>query len=603
MSIPTRKELLAALRPMYARVSWKEKQQVLDGFVAATGYNRKHAIVLLNGKKLLKEGTRSRRSKYDEDVRDALIQVWKASNRICSKRLIPFLPTIISSLEKFGHLNISDTVKQKLFCLSQATADRLLQQERKKYARRKSTTKPGYLLKKHIPIRTFADWDNVVPGFFEADLVAHGGRSASGQFLHTLTMTDIASGWTECSSLLGKSEVSVLRAFTLVKAALPFPLLGLDTDNGSEFINHAVLKWCEEQAITFTRSREYKKNDQAHVEEKNGSVVRRLIGYDRFEGEESWRLLGALYEVSRLYVNFFQPSLKLLDKERDGGHVKRIYGKALTPCQRLLASENIPQKTKRTLERQFKSLDPLSLLTEMERLQIEFWSTAVKNEYDADRKVVAKFIKETKLATKNVAAPTRILNRPRRRRRDDWTPTASYAGRKKGKKTNLDAVWDEVCIALEANPWMVPREVLRLLDERHPGRFRHSQLSTITDKMRRWRHEHSMPTEFEKLQPGRKSNIDEVWLLALDILEVQPNMSNRGLHRTLMERFPDLAKPCHRTSIVNRLKTWRHEHAEKLDNVEKIDRLDLKITIFEEALNVVSKLPGTSKIVNEATRL
>ncbi len=220
---------------------------------------------------------------------------------------MPFLPTIISSLEKFGHLKISTGTRDKLLTLSHASADRLLKQERKKYSRRKSTTRPGYLLKKHIPIRTYADWNDVTPGFFEADLVAHGGSSGSGQFLHTLTMTDIATGWTECSALLSKSEVSVLRAFTTVKATLPFPLLGLDTDNGSEFINHAVLNWCTEHSITFTRSREYKKNDQAHVEEKNGSVVRRLIGYDRFEGESSWRLLTMLYEIARLYVNFFQP--------------------------------------------------------------------------------------------------------------------------------------------------------------------------------------------------------------------------------------------------------------------------------------------------------
>ncbi|MBX9723025.1 MAG: hypothetical protein K2X81_16610 [Candidatus Obscuribacterales bacterium] len=231
MTTRSRKELLAALRPLYAQVTWKEKQRVLDGFVAATGYNRKHATVLLNRKTEENGAAWVRSRKYDEDVEVALIQVWKASNRICSKRLIPFLPTMINSLEKFGHLNISSTTRTKLLTLSRSSADRLLKNERKQYAKRKSTTKPGYLLKKHIPIRTYSDWNDVRPGFFEADLVAHGGSSASGQFPQTLTMTDIASGWTECSALLCKSEFSVLRAFELIKQLLPFPLLGLDTDN------------------------------------------------------------------------------------------------------------------------------------------------------------------------------------------------------------------------------------------------------------------------------------------------------------------------------------------------------------------------------------
>ena len=196
---------------------------MLNGFVAATGYCRKHAIFLLNGiSNEVVESLLNRAKKYDAEVLEALITVWKASNRICSKRLIPFLPTIIGSLEKFGHLNISDSVREKLLCLSHSTADRLLKNERKKYSKRKSTTKPGYLLKKHIPIRTYSDWTDLSPGFFEADLVAHGGSSASGLFLNTLTMTDIATGWTECSALIYKSESSVLRAFALVKKALLF---------------------------------------------------------------------------------------------------------------------------------------------------------------------------------------------------------------------------------------------------------------------------------------------------------------------------------------------------------------------------------------------
>lgn len=590
MTIKSRKELLAALRPMYAQVTWKEKQQVLDGFVAATGYCRKHAIVLLNGKSnQTVEVPLHRSRKYDAEVLEALITVWKASNRICSKRLIPFLPTIIGSLEKFGHLNISDAAREKLLCVSHSTADRLLKQERKKYSKRKSTTKPGYLLKKHIPIRTYSDWSDVRPGFFEADLVAHGGSSASGLFLNTLTMTDIATGWTECSALIYKSESSVLRSFALIQKMLPFQMQGIDTDNGSEFINHGVLNWCQNEKITFTRSREYKKNDQAHVEEKNGSIVRRLIGYDRYEGEDSWRTLTRLYEVARLYINFFQPSLKLSSKEREGGNVKRIYERAATPYQRLMESVHVSLGAKQELERQFESLDPVDLLTKMEALQSEFWSTAVTVQESASQAAIKQLVKAT-VALKQSDSPRasielRTTKRPRKSR--IWMPTLTYAGNKKGKKSNLDEVWDEVCSELAGNPDLHPREILQFLMERYPNKFRKTQVSTIADRLRNWRHENSRPIEFKRLKPGKKTNIDNVWLLALQVLEEQPNISSRGLHRCLLERFPAVVGAGQRTSIMNRLKIWREENSEKL---EVVNTKELNISIFDEALQVVSQI-------------
>lgn len=306
MSLKSRQELLQALRPQYLKASWVEKKQLLNGFVTATGYNRKYAVTLLSkaiGER--RQHKRNRERKYDAVAVDALLIVWKTANRICSKRLIPFMPSLVESLIKFGHLNISDTVKKQLLSVSAATADRLLKQERHKYGKGKSTTTAGYLIKKHIPIRTFADWNDVIPGFLEGDLVAHCGDNAQGQFLNTLTVTDIATGWTELGALMGKSEDDVLQEIAVIKELLPFPLQGFDTDNGGGFINYGLLDWCAKNSITFTRSREYKKNDQAHVEEKNGSIVRRLIGYDRYEGIESWQLLSHLYKIARLYINFF----------------------------------------------------------------------------------------------------------------------------------------------------------------------------------------------------------------------------------------------------------------------------------------------------------
>jgi hypothetical protein len=291
MSAQSRRELLLALRQKYQNASWTVKKQLLDGFVAATGYHRKYAVTLLSKGVRQEQCRRNRKRVYDQAVVEALVITWNAANCICSKRLVPFLPSLVDTLEKFGHLVISETVRSQLLALSPATADRLLRSERRKHGKGKCTTKAGRLIRKHVPIRTFADWNDVVPGFLEGDLVAHCGQHIQGQYLHTLTLTDIATGWTELRALLGKSEADVLQEVDQIEDLLPFPLLGIDTDNGGEFLNYGLIDWCEKNKITFTRSREYRKNDQAHVEEKNGSIVRRLVGYDRYEGIRSWHIL------------------------------------------------------------------------------------------------------------------------------------------------------------------------------------------------------------------------------------------------------------------------------------------------------------------------
>lgn len=377
MSKEAVRELLAVIRGEYRSAGWKEKGVLLDTCVAATGYSRKYLTKLLRTDWAEDSGAgrRKRRRRYDEGVKEALKLVWLASNRLCSKRLVPFLPTLMVSMQRFGHLPISGDVKEKLLSLSPATVDRLLREERKRYGRSKSTTKPGRLLKRHIPVRTFADWNEAEPGFLEADTVAHCGETAKGAYLSTLTLTDIVTGWTELVGLPNKTESAVVSALARVSELLPFPVKGLDTDNGSEFINSAVVDWCCRGSVTFTRSREYKKNDQAHVEEKNGSVVRRLVGYDRFEGEDSLEKLQALYAVARLFVNYFQPSMKLCSKQRDGARVTRAYDRAQTPCERLLQSR-VGDAVKRRIRRDFKSLDPVKLLSQIEKLQLELWKTA-----------------------------------------------------------------------------------------------------------------------------------------------------------------------------------------------------------------------------------
>ena len=238
MSLSSRRELLCSTAERYRWATKKGKGLILDEFLASTEYTRKHAIVLLNHPSPNKKnGEARRRRHYDEQVGQALIQLWKAANRICSKRLVPFLPELIASLERHGHLALPVRVREKLLTISSATVDRLLVAERRGFHGGVSTTKPGGLLKKQIRVRTFADWDDLQPGFFEADLVAHCGETTEGSFLHTLVLVDVATSWTECVALLRRSEADVIGALNAVRKRLPFPLLGLDTDNGSEFIN------------------------------------------------------------------------------------------------------------------------------------------------------------------------------------------------------------------------------------------------------------------------------------------------------------------------------------------------------------------------------
>lgn len=368
MSIESRIELAAQVGPRYRKSSVLEKTSILNESVANTGYSRKHAIRILRRQEQPKvRPKRHRQKKYGREVREALIEVWEAANRICSKRLIPFLPDLLEALERHGRLILKPSIKQKLLSLSHSTMDRLLIIERK--CKGISFTRGGSLLKKQIPIRTFADWNEVEPGFLEADLVAHCGDTVSGQFLQTLTLTDIYSGWTEPVCILHQSEEAVIDAINQVRAVLPFPIVGLDTDNGTEFINRGLVQYCELNNITFTRSRPYKKNDQCHVEEKNGSVVRKAVGYHRYEGELAQDAFNQLYAVLRLYVNFFQPSMKLLSKERLHATVKKKYDQAKTPYRRLIDSQEVKPETKSRLTEMYLTLDPAELLLTVEHLQ------------------------------------------------------------------------------------------------------------------------------------------------------------------------------------------------------------------------------------------
>jgi hypothetical protein len=333
---------------------------------------------------------RSRPRRYPFAVQQALVVCWRAANGICSKRLVPYLPELVRVLEQHGELHLEAQTKERLLVLSPATADRLLQAERKQAKPHGlGTTKPGTLLKSAIPIRTFAEWDEAEPGFTEIDLVAHCGGNTRGEFLYSLTMTDVATGWTECVAVRNRGQQAVFAGLMLAGHRLPFALRGIDSDNGGEFINAHLLRYCQQVQLTFTRSRPYKKNDQAYVEQKNWTMVRQLVGYDRYESLSASEALGALYEVIRLYVNFFQPSMKLVSKVREEGKVRKTYDQARTPYQRVLDSKQVDEEVKERLRQQYATLNPLALLRQLQRCQTVLWKLVATEPMELETAQVA----------------------------------------------------------------------------------------------------------------------------------------------------------------------------------------------------------------------
>jgi hypothetical protein len=379
MSHTGKRELVAEVRARYTLGNRTAKRQILEELVATTGYHRKYAIYLLNHAS--RRRARKRREgqpKYGGAVRAALEQVWRAANGICAKRLIPVLGQYVEALERHGELKLDDETRTLLLALSPATADRLLARVRRdNKPHGLTTTKPGTLLKQSIPVRTFSQWDDAKPGFVEVDLVAHCGDSTGGEYLNSLDMIDVKTRWVELAALLNRSQAVVSAAIVECRRRLPYALLGLDSDNGAEFINNDLKRYCEQEHITFTRSRPFKKNDQAYVEQKNWTAVRQMVGYDRFEGQTACDALKALYVPLRLYLNFFQPVMVLLEKKRDGAKVTKRYDQAKTPYQRVLDSPDIAEAVKARLRELYPALNPAALLRQIAACQQALWKLAL----------------------------------------------------------------------------------------------------------------------------------------------------------------------------------------------------------------------------------
>ena len=385
--LQTRREIVYEASKGYKKLSKKEKTERLDNLIAITGYNRDYASRLLSqsgrcvyvkdvsGRSyrlvgdVRKKKKCFRKRKYDTEVFKVLKQIWAIMDYPCGKRLFPCMSWLVPKLEAWGEIEIEEEVREKLLTISASTIDRLLKGEKKKMAlKSRKSTKPGTLLKNQIEVRTFADWNKAKVGFMEMDLVSHEGGNPRGDFAFSLTLTDVCSGWTENRAVKNRAQKWTSEALDIIKERLPFPIKGLDSDNDSTFINYHMLRYCEENHITFTRSRAGNKNDGCYVEQKNWSIVRRTVGYARYDTDEEVDILNQIYDVLRLYVNMFQPVAKLISKERQGAKVKKIYDTPKTPCQRLLESPDIPEEVKAQLQKTFDELNPAALKREIDRL-------------------------------------------------------------------------------------------------------------------------------------------------------------------------------------------------------------------------------------------
>jgi len=390
LTMKDKMKLTAEVQDRYAKSAKKQKGIILDEFTATTKYNRNYAARILRlkvgkvigcvragGRKIRyvigKRGKKKRKREkiYGYDVFLALRRIWTVFDFICGKRLAPFMAEAVKKLEKHKEIDLTEDVREKLLKVSASTIDRLLKPEKDRFrmGKGRSGTKPGTLLKKQIPVRTFSDWDDAKPGFAEADLVGHDGGNISGDYAQSLNFTDIATSWDETAACKNKAQKHVFRAIKEISARFPFDILGIDSDNGSEFINGIMLRYCIENKITFTRSREYKKNDSCYVEQKNYSIVRRAVGYLRYDTDEELDVLNELYLYLGRYNNFFIPVTKLALKTRTGSKVVKKYDTAKTPYRRVLESEYISDKIKEILKREYGILNPAELKRKITKLQ------------------------------------------------------------------------------------------------------------------------------------------------------------------------------------------------------------------------------------------
>jgi len=382
MTAMSKKELILAIKARYLKAGKKEKSKILDEFCQSTGHARKYAIAILaagyDNNRIARVGRKGRKNKYGHETMAAAVKIWEVLDFPCGQRLKPALPEMYATLVRFKEITFNGAARDGLKTISAKTLDRRLKRERERrhLKRNRGLTCRGNLLKSQIPIR-ITDWDTSQLGYAEIDTVAHNGGDPSGEFIFTLDLTEIFSGWSEQEAVMGKGETGVLKALKSIKEDLPFDLLGIDGDNGGEIINYQMLKYCTEEKLVYTRSRPDRKNDNAYVEQKNHTHVRQLVGYGRYDTQEQLAMLNDLYRNEyRLFTNFFRPVMKIKSKEKINNSIcRKKYDIAQSPYQRLLNCDQLSQAKKDELTKLYLSLNPVQLKRAIEEKVAKLKST------------------------------------------------------------------------------------------------------------------------------------------------------------------------------------------------------------------------------------
>jgi hypothetical protein len=491
ISMGARREVVLAVSERYRLAGRTEKGRILDELCKVTGWHRKHAVRALGGHStIVLDRPRQRKPTYGSIIKDAVVALWEASDRVCGKRLKVMIPTLLPALERHGRLELSKADRALVLEVSATTIDRQLV-DTKIAAAGGRRRRVGFYsaIRREVPIRTFNDWNDPAPGFCEVDMVAHGGTSVAGAFIQTLTMVDVATGWTECMPLVTRESSLVVQAMERAQSLFPWLVLGADFDNDSAFMNDVVVPWCREQKIEVTRSRAYKKNDQAFVEQKNGAVVRRLVGYGRFEGIDTARVLVRLYAASRLHTNFFQPSFKLKDKRREGAKVIKRYHAPATPYARALAHPMVTEAVKTRLREQYRTLDPVALLAEIRAAQEELGNRIDRRAGGALRETAAGKSDVAAVVHSSTAAPAAFARGlGNDLARGEPRATHRRPKRRYKKRVRMPSKLDPHVALIEgwlaAQPQLTAIAIVGRLAERHPEQFGKKQHSMVQRLLR-----------------------------------------------------------------------------------------------------------------------
>lgn len=602
---------------------------MLSEFIAVSGYHPKYAIEILNRDEL---GSKPRQKRnrprlYDEAARQTLIVLWEASDRVCGKRLKPLLRILLPALERHGHLRLDETIRTKVLAMSAATIDRFLRVPKAAMGAKKPRRVVPEI-RRRIPIRTFADWHEPPPGSMEMDLVAHCGDVNRGSYVHSLVLTDIASAWTECMPLVVREKTLLTETLERVRVSLPFPLRALDVDNGSEFVNETLIEYCIGHGIELTRSRPYRKNDQAWIEQKNGAVVRRMIGYRRFEGIAAAQALARLYAASRFFVNFFQPSFKLAEKTRSGAQVTKRYHAPQTPCERLLGCEIISEAMKARLREVCEALDPLQLLEEIRAMQshlVVLASGGQPYEPSTNEVNLANFLAglssawragEIRPTHSREAGPPHYLRRiqivsppppvtvdnqsqpvvttvqpdppvpmaPKQKpshliqpvvTADSASPTAVPIVRRINRPHAFKSIWPDIARRLEVRPNLNGSELLDQLRTEYPGRYALGQHNALLRLLKIWRTGAAArgvvigPLQYRRSGRPRtyRTRLDPFesnWPEMCLHLDTDPDQTGRELFAEFQSRYPDRYRPGQIRTLQRRLQAWRKQAARRL---------------------------------------